>query len=789
MKLAGPSMRDLPLRTIIVGAATFIVFMVISHSELGERIENQIARRLEFRIREQIKRAPTLDLRIKIFSYDASTVDSLRKDDLSLLEWGTLFEAIGKQKPKIVLVDKLFRTPRGIDDSQQFVKIMQESGVNVVAGSYLDDKVAPNPNNIVSFQNTNYNLSKMAPKASVASSVSIDALKFLPITRGYMIGPEMAIQPGFQSIGHIRVSDFGLIQPFIRPDNWWAIPHWSLFVADSIKLAHESLIVNDTPINLNSRGLIVPNQMSREYLGSQSSKLLSLVVRSQRGMPIDAVGEGDVVIILPAMYPGHTDWVETPLERQEGGYLMTSMVNSVLKGEWLKPVGGEAFILLLACFIGSILGHTLKPVYFSVAVPALCVSIAGLGIGLFVLYGLIVPWLNPSLSLFVTGVLVFAEKAKATERNMLNLRQHLKGHLSTDRIEKIIKNPNIMLKEPVEKIVSIMFIDIVGFSTTAERQSPRDAFEGLKELFSLVRKIIYTNGGVIDKTLGDGLLAYFGYAPDGQQTAKGEHSDLALDSALRIQKEVLARNLQASTSNKAIYPLRIGINTASVHVGNVGDENTFDFTIIGNGVNFAKRLETACQHYCVMIGSTTFDTLTGRDVMNAQLTKRTIVVKGVTKPIEAYECDPFFDQQDLLRSANAAYQKSLGLERKEPRWPVQPSVNIILKSPFGDGKLIDFSHTGFAILLQTYIGNGVNITFNFVVEREIHEIGTTETREFAIIGEVRWGRPLEQGYLHGIMINNFSERQKEALVSVWREVNQMVTPTGNNDESTRPVAS
>jgi class 3 adenylate cyclase len=351
------------------------------------------------------------------------------------------------------------------------------------------------------------------------------------------------------------------------------------------------------------------------------------------------------------------------------------------------------------------------------------------------------------------------------QERRLALRVALSGRIDKARIDRIVRNPRVLDEVPSGKVVSIMFMDIVGFSQISERLTPQQAFMDLKAVFDVMRSNVIKFGGMVDKTLGDGMLAYFGYGIDGHESTR-EHADAALLCAISIQRDILERNLASAKEGKAIYPMRIGINTSSVFIGNVGDADYFDFTVIGNGVNLAKRFESSCQHYSVMIGASTYDLLISKESFGVKLTRKLIPIKHSEAPFEAYECQPFEDRQVDILEVTEAYRRTLGIQRKDTRWSVPNDNEIYLESRFGRARVNDFSMSGLSVILPMYIGNGVGMDLVLLVPEEFHtqSIGST----LVLHVEVRWGRAVPLGYLHGVMITNLSSAQKEALLEIFR---------------------
>jgi class 3 adenylate cyclase len=321
--------------------------------------------------------------------------------------------------------------------------------------------------------------------------------------------------------------------------------------------------------------------------------------------------------------------------------------------------------------------------------------------------------------------------------------------------------------EATERIVTIAFIDIVGFSRMAEKQTPKEAFSSLKLLMKSLRLEIIKHGGYVDRTLGDGMLCVFGYSPEENSSESQYHADQALKCAAAIQRKNIQRILDAKRTGDAVFPLRIGINTAGVFIGNLGDSINSDFTVIGNGVNFASRLEQSCDRHMIMIGAPSRDLLYKEIDEQSTLRKRYIRIKHHTELQEAYEYDPFFGDEQKLNEGDEAYREFLGVERSETRWACPNDADIHIHTDHGDGEIINYSDNGFTIKLPHYYGNGVIVNMaidssdGFLGER-LHESGVEN-----IVLEIRWARPSEhEGYIHGCMIKNMSREQCGVIVSI-----------------------
>ncbi len=196
---------------------------------------------------------------------------------------------------------------------------------------------------------------------------------------------------------------------------------------------------------------------------------------------------------------------------------------------------------------------------------------------------------------------------------------------------EIIKNPDMLRLGGERKLLTIFFTDIGNFTNLSEILSPEEVVKHLNKYFEGMSGAILECQGTIDKFQGDSILAFWG-APIDQEN----HALFACQAAIqcreflyKLEEEWIAGGLPPRT-------YRFGINTGEVVVGNVGSAARFEYTIIGDDVNLASRLEGANKHYGtqIMISEATYsfvkDTLIAREM-------DIIRVVGITKPIKVYE--------------------------------------------------------------------------------------------------------------------------------------------------------
>lgn len=185
----------------------------------------------------------------------------------------------------------------------------------------------------------------------------------------------------------------------------------------------------------------------------------------------------------------------------------------------------------------------------------------------------------------------FAFKAVLAERSERKIRNIFQKYVPKDVIDSVFMNPEAMLVGQ-NRVLSILFSDIRSFTTISEGYSPDELVADLNKYFEKMVDIIISRGGVIDKYIGDAIMAFFG--------APVKHADDAYQSvmaALEMQETLAEFNAERVLEGKPPFKTGIGINYGVVTVGNIGSEKKMDYTIIGDMVNLGSRLEGLTKQY------------------------------------------------------------------------------------------------------------------------------------------------------------------------------------------------
>lgn len=742
----------------LIGAGVSVIMTLILASGVSQVVNDAVARRLEYSVRRRLHKSPTLDSRIKIFAFDDASATALGYADVSLAQWEKILTAIGRSEPRAVFIDKVFALPLKTGKSSSFVSTLRSLPFPIVAGAYRSPKPIQGrsalPLNAPDFQ-----------VESTLAGTSIEELSWLRIQGGTVYGPSEEIRSGFSHLGHLELQYYGRIAPLIRVSNLSLLPHWSLFAGNSMILKNGKIFLDQNEIPIDSNLLLMVNLVEPSTLLNRSRRLYNVLVDGEKGDKVAFVQKGDIVVILPAMFTGNMDFKDTPVGTYPGGFIQVSMLNSVLTGNWIRELRGEIPVSIAMVWLACLLPAYLPSIYFLSVLSSVTILLTVIGLMGFTFYGWVFPWLFPVISLLFSGLLTYASKLWETEKRMKLLRHDLSGKLAPLKLTKMLARCKKL--EATGQVLTVMFIDIIGFSKFAEQQTPKDAFSSLKKVMSELRRIVHKHHGDVERTMGDGMLCLFGFElEDGEKTRS--HADMAVSCAIEIQNTNVKRIVREKGS-EPIFPLRIGINTTGTYVGDLGDSARTDLTVIGSGVNFAQRLENACGWHMVMLGSSTKDLLTDTAVKPTAIKKRLIGVKHYLDSVEAYELDPFHDNPELLAECEEIYRKFINADRLETRWPAPTDDFVTVATKHGLGSVVNFSANGLAIALPQYLSAGLMLNMNLTASDPSLKDQIRALEIQPLVVEVRWARPVPNGkFIHGCLYKNLDENQKFAFLEALK---------------------
>lgn len=322
----------------------------------------------------------------------------------------------------------------------------------------------------------------------------------------------------------------------------------------------------------------------------------------------------------------------------------------------------------------------------------------------------------------VMSILVF--QSRCNKFYLLNINQ-----LILDSIQnKTELDSNLVLPvddQNTELSVTIVFFDIVRFSQLSSFNDDNFVFNVVKHVNNIITDASHKNGGKIDRSLGDGILAFFTCA------------DGALNTAIEVQKNFILAGFDRSVS---VF-LRVGMNQCNVLHGNIGNSKRADFTVIGHGVNLAKRLEAACNPRRIMISESCMRSIDLKAFHDYLIVPTLIKLKHRCQLYSAYEVDIFHDSLDLLEQSDQHYWQTSKKEILSPRF--KPSNGIRLKSDSWVFNVANLSKTGFKV--STNQNFAPNVSFYCCVSTNNQDLNhlLKEQGLFWVFVKVVWSKIID----------------------------------------------
>ena len=354
--------------------------------------------------------------------------------------------------------------------------------------------------------------------------------------------------------------------------------------------------LNEKAIGLNESGFVRLNFYNKEQYNTVSF--------------LD-VAEGKIapeffknkIVILGITEVGAGDVVSTPIGSIPGPLLHYTFLSNYLEEHLIKePPYISQILIVMMVLLPFVLVLLLKKILYRVVLYGMLYGIVyGAVRYLFVSQMVYIDLFYPLLALLLSAAAIEAIAFNIQEKGGRFLRDAFSSYLSADLLDQLIKNPDALTLGGESKELSILFSDIRGFTTISESMTPVALIKVLNRYFTPMTNSVLNNGGMLDKYIGDAVMAFFN-AP---VTIKN-HADAACKSALEMIEELDKLNEKFSQEGLPPIHIGIGINTAEVVVGNMGSDTRFNYTVIGDGVNLASRVEGLTKNYGVNILITEF---------------------------------------------------------------------------------------------------------------------------------------------------------------------------------------
>lgn len=342
----------------------------------------------------------------------------------------------------------------------------------------------------------------------------------------------------------------------------------------------------------------------------------------------------------------------------------TAYANMVADEFVAEPFRSGWSIALFALLVAFFLSHPFVRAPLPVSLAMFVVVAAGALIAGYLFLdrlNLRVPVIHAILavgSVFIV-VSVYRGALGAAERRFIT--GAFKHYLAPSVVDEILDDPSKLSLGGELREVTVLFTDLVGFTTISESLAPEMLTELLRSYFREMLAVLREHSATLDKFIGDAIMAFFG-AP----VATPEHADLAVSAARGMQLAMEGVNSRNAARGLPELVTRIGIHTGLVVAGNMGTEEVFNYTVMGDNVNLASRLEGVNKEYGTrtIAAAATVDRLTERSGLRLL---DSIRVKGKTEPVEIFEV--VARPPASFETLRASYEEALVAYRAGD-WPV-----------------------------------------------------------------------------------------------------------------------
>jgi len=353
----------------------------------------------------------------------------------------------------------------------------------------------------------------------------------------------------------------------------------------------------------------------------------------------------DKIVLIGATAVGIYDLRVTPFTAAMPGVEKhANVIASIIEKKFIKSVPRlvNITILLLSGLLLSLLIVRFKAFGGSAITISFLFFISLLGYYLFAQKGI---WINityPILNIFFVFISVTIYNYVAEERYAKRIRAMFSSYVTEKIVNELIKNPDMAKLGGERREITVLFSDVMGFTSFSEKHAPEEVVAILNEYLGEMTDIVLKWEGTLDKFIGDAILTFWN-APMRQEN----HAELAIKCALNMVGRLKELQKKWQAEGKPILDCGIGINTGEVIVGNIGAERKkMDYTVIGDHVNLGSRVESLTRKYNTHILITEFtlskikDLLADETIWKTEVTGlEKVIVKGKERPVGIYRVE------------------------------------------------------------------------------------------------------------------------------------------------------
>jgi adenylate cyclase len=405
-----------------------------------------------------------------------------------------------------------------------------------------------------------------------------------------------------------------------------------------VELAGERLVVGNqvVPLDLQGNAILRFRGPAGTFPTLSAAAVIQSELRMKAGEPpvVDPARLQEAYVIFGLIAPGLYDLRATPLAGVFPGMeIQATVLDNLLSGGFLRDVPVH-WTILLTVFIALVAGVAVRSaVHIWQALLAAMIVLPlllALGFGAY-RAGWWLPMAPPLIALAGAMTLAMLMNYVTEGRQRRFIKQAFNQYLHPIVIDQLLAHPDRLRLGGERREITVFFSDLQGFSGFSEQLDPETLTTLLNEYLTAMTDIILDNGGTVDKYVGDAILAFWNAPLD-----QPDHAARAFRTAQLCQARLAELRPQLYALAGQDLHMRIGINTGTAVVGNMGSQRRFDYTVLGDAVNLASRLEGVNKEF----GTFTLLAESTRCRLDRHFTVREIARVGVvgrTEPVRIYE--------------------------------------------------------------------------------------------------------------------------------------------------------
>ena len=413
---------------------------------------------------------------------------------------------------------------------------------------------------------------------------------------------------------------------------------------NSLAYKNNTLILGDITIPLDKTNSEVylqwykPSKQNVNFITHKTysaSDILDSYNKMKKGEkpPIPQEEFKDKIIIVGATAYALNDIKKTPIGVDYPGLeIQATFIDNIINNDFMKKTSLALNLIVLAVLV-ILTVQTAKQLPIIYSLLTLITIILGwfyIAKNIFFANGYIIDVITPLSFVLLAYSLTFVYKYFLAGRSRNNLKNVMSKYISKSVMKDVLKNETAELGGK-RAYVSVLFADIRQFTSISEVYTPEEVSSLLNEYFSLIAPIIDKYNGTLNKFMGDAVMAIFGAPIEDENHAKN-----AVLCAEEILLEVKKLNYKWKISNKPEIRIGVAINTGYVFIGNIGSKDRMEFTVIGDSVNIASRIESLNRVYntSFLISSSTYEKV--KDIVNT-IKIRDVSIKGRISSVTIHE--------------------------------------------------------------------------------------------------------------------------------------------------------